>query len=138
MKRFMGAFLLFAVMALSSHATAGRFWSDDPVTNGLIVSSNVLLLLDWGQTQYGSDRPDEFEETGFARHFTGAHPTTREVNQYNGAVLILMNTAGYFLPEEAYFFGWRWNPKKSLYFGVATVEGVTVYENYQAGVKFDL
>jgi hypothetical protein len=131
------AFLILVALAFASQATAGQFWSEDKTTNGLIISANVLTVLDWAQTRYGTDRPDEYEETGFARHFTGSHPTTSEVNRYNASVLLLMNIAGYYLPEEAMFFGMRWNPKKSLYFGMTAIEGYTVYNNYQAGVKLD-
>jgi hypothetical protein len=137
MKYFIGAVLLFTVMALTSQAVAGQFWSDDKTTNGLIIASNVLLVVDWAQTRYGTDRPDQFEESGFAEHFTGTHPTTGEVNRYNATALVLLNTLGYFLPERATLWGMEWNPKKSLYFGATAVEGVTVYNNYEAGVKLD-
>jgi hypothetical protein len=129
---------VMAILALSmasGAAVAGQFWSEDKATNWLIIAANSLVVIDWAQTRYGTDRPGEFEESGFAEHFTGTHPTTGEVNRYNTAVLLLMNTAGYFLPEEHTLFGMRWNPKKSLYFGMTAIEGVTVHNNYEAGVK---
>lgn len=137
MKKVIGALLIFTLMAFASQAMAGRFWSDDKATNTAIISANTLFIIDWAQTQYGSDRPDQFEESGFARHFTGDHPSTREVNTYNASAMLLMNVMGYFLTEHHTLFGMEWNPKKSLYFGVTAVEGVTVYNNYQAGVKLD-
>lgn len=130
---FGSALLLFLVAI--GRAEAGEFWSEDPVTNTSIVAANVLLLADWAQTRYGTDRPDQFEETGLALHFTGAHPTTGDVNRYNLGVLILMNVGGYYLPEKASFFGLEWNPKKCLYMGVTAVEAHTVNHNVEAGVK---
>ncbi len=122
---------------LTTNAQAASFWSEDKATNGAIVAANVLLVVDWAQTRYGTDRPHRFEEIGFARRFVGAHPSNDEVNRYNVAALVLMNTAGYLLPEQASFFGMQWNPKKSFYFGMTAIEGHTVYGNYQAGVKLD-
>lgn len=135
--RILGVLGFVAFLGMAGTAKAGEFWSKDPITNTSIVAANVLLLADWAQTRYGTDRPDQFEETGFARHFTGEHPTTGEVNRYNASVLLLMNVGGYFLPEKASFFGMEWNPKKSLYLGIAVVEADTVHHNAEAGVKLE-
>jgi hypothetical protein len=138
MKNFIGAFLLFMIMALANQATAGQFWSEDKTTNGLIVASNVLLAADWAQTRYATDRPTEFHESGLAEEFIGIHPTTSQVNHYFAAVILTSNTLGYFLPEKATTFGFSWNPKKSFYIGITAVEGKVVYDNIQVGVKLDI
>lgn len=134
-KALFWAVLMVAVNACEPAAADGQFWSRDKTTNALIVSSNLLLVIDWAQTRYGTDRPGQFEESGIAEHFTGTHPTTGAVNRYNVSALVLLNVLGYYLPERATIFGQPWNPKKTLYFGATAVEGVTVYNNYQAGVK---
>jgi hypothetical protein len=124
------AFLTLVVLAFASQATAGKFWSEDKTTNGLIISANVLTVLDWAQTRYIADNPDQFREVGPAQKFIGEHPSTGEVNSYFMASILLMNGVGYFLPESAVTFGRKWNPKKSLYVGVTAIEGVTVANNF--------
>jgi hypothetical protein len=132
-----GLAFITLISIFNADAGAGQFWSEDPVTNTLIISSNALILVDWAQTRYGANRPDQFEETGWAKNFTGRRPTSGDVTRYNLGALVLMNTAGYFLPEKAETFGMTWNPKKSLYFTVTSVQAHTVHNNAEVGVKLE-
>jgi hypothetical protein len=115
-------------------ARAGRFWSDDPVTNGFIISTNVLSVIDWAQTRHIADNPDEFQEEAFAENFIGKHPTTKEVNSYFTASIILTNGIGYFLPEKATIFSLKFNPKKTFYLVATAFEAYTVENNYRIGI----
>jgi hypothetical protein len=129
------AFLMLVVLAFASQAAAGQFWSEDKTTNGLIISANVLTVLDWAQTRYIADNPDQFREVGPAQKFIGEHPSTGEVNSYFVASILLMNGVGYFLPEESTIFGVQWSPKKILYIGASIHEAYYVQNNYEIGIR---
>lgn len=135
MRNFLNAALMFVIMACASSAMAGQFWSQNRTTNGLIVSANILMFVDWTHTRYIADNPDKFHERGVAAEFIGEHPTTGQVNAYFVASLLAMNGIGYLLPESAETFGVRWNPKKSFYLGASLYEGYFVQQNYVLGIR---
>lgn len=126
---------IFFILAVSNHASAGQFWSEDKTTNALIISANALALIDWRQTRYIAKNPDRFHERGIASHFIGEHPSTGDVDQYFALSIILTNGIGYFLPESATVFGLQFNPKKSFYIGANIYEGYYVLNNIELGIR---
>jgi hypothetical protein len=129
--------VLLVSLIVASQCQAGQFWSEDKTTNGLIIASNVLTVVDCAQTMYGANRPDQYEEVGWAENFIGRRPTSGDVTRYCLAVLAGQNIAGYFLPERATFLGLTFNPKKILYFGITAIEVDVVISNYHTGVKLE-
>jgi hypothetical protein len=114
---------------------AMQFWPEDKVTQGLLISANVLMAVDWTQTRYIADNPQEYAETGPAAESIGAHPTTGAVNQHFIESLIVMNGLGYVMPESLTTFGITWSPKKMLYLGYSVYEGYYVQQNYEIGIR---
>lgn len=144
---------LIFLFLFAGPAYAGDWWTDSKLTNGLMISVNVLLIADWAQTRYIADnlkcdnpqiyagvitagdalpifppQCERFHENGLAQHFIGDRPTTGDVNRYFLSSLVLMNSIGYFLPDKY---------KNVFYFGVASFEANVVYQNADIGIKLE-
>jgi hypothetical protein len=127
--------LTVAALCIASQANAGSLWTEDKFTNSLIVSANVLAVMDWAQTRYIADNPDRFEETGPAADALGKHPSRGDVNRYFAQGIIVWNAIGYFLPESATTFGMSCKPKQVFYIGMAAYEGRYVVNNREIGIR---
>jgi hypothetical protein len=118
-------FLLLAVFC--GNSWAGGWWTDSKLTNGLMISANVLMVADWAQTRYIADNPD-YHEKGVAQSFIGSRPSSGDVNRYFGASLIVMNLAGYFLPQKH---------KDMFYIGVTIYESEYIKSNNKIGIHLE-
>lgn len=126
-------FLITALLATSqAHA---QLWSDK-ATNVAMIAANTLLVMDWAQTRYIADHPEQYMEVGPAAEYIGAHPTTGAVNKHFVKSLIQMNVIGYFLPESIETFGIRWSPKRALYITAVSYEQRFVKGNAEIGIGF--
>lgn len=112
-------------------------WSDDRVTQGLIISSNALTLVDWRQTRYIARHPDEYREVGPAAKVIGEHPTKEAVNRYFLRSMVLNNAIGCLLPEHFKIGDLELNPKKLFYIGVSVQEAYYVQNNIEIGIQTD-
>ena len=115
--------VLFLLMLYSIRSEAGEFWTGDKVADTLMVSANMLIVMDWAQTRESSDKG--YEEVGAAKNFIGRYPTTGDVNRYFIASLIQYNMVNYLLPTKL----------KKVYSGfTAAIEFSVVKGNYEIGV----
>lgn len=108
-----------------SNANA-EWWTDDSVTNGLIVSANTLMVMDWAQTRYIADHPENFREGGSMRRFIGENPTSGKTNKYFAGTIIINNAIGMMLPKKY---------KKTFYGVLNVVYLSTTTNNKSIGVK---
>lgn len=126
---------LYAVLLLVCSQARADYWSNDRLTNSVIIASNVLTVMDWAQTRHIADNPERFMETGPAADEIGIHPTTGEVNRYFIQTLIVWNGIGYFLPDSVTTFGKTWSPKQVFYISLTAYEGSYVMNNRQIGIR---
>ena len=90
--------IILAVLLLSSSAAFARDeWR--PSDTYREVAFQTLNVVDWGQTRYIAEHPDQFHERE-SQQFIGLHPTTGKVDAYMAETAVLHFVVAYFLPSE--------------------------------------
>ena len=117
--------VLVAIVILLS---IGSFaWAIEPLsTESKILGLSFLALeiVDWGQTHYIADHPEEYTESN---PILGNHPSRREVNAWFIGSTVVCGTIFFFLPDKyrsifaAFGFGLEFN---------------AVLNNYRSSVRF--
>lgn len=98
------------------------------MTFALWALMNVSIAMDWGQTRYIANHPQEYSEVGPAKVFLGSHPHQDRVDAYFVGSLVLNNGIMLALPKKY----------RPWYAGVVTVvETHFVISNNRIGIKFD-
>jgi len=124
--------LLFAVMAFASQAMAedlpwykeGELWTGVAWKDSMWIGMNTGFVLDWAQTRYIADHPDNHIETNT---ILGPHPTSGDVNRYFISSIIEANAIYYFMPDS-------WKPFLSGLYIKQRYDAVTT--NRELGIKF--
>ncbi len=100
-----------------------------PKNETLILTSQTLMLLDWGQTRYAAKHPERFKEGNV---FLGDHPSLGDVNRYFTGLMIGNYLMYKFLPEKSN----GWIPAKRNYLIAMNIgQGLAVGWNFSIGVK---
>lgn len=86
---------------------------------------NTGFALDWMQTRYIADHPEQFAEKNTD---LGLHPTTGEVNRYFLSYALGVNALYFFAPE-------KWKPYISSIYIIPRYDAVN--RNYEGGVRFE-
>src|SRR5437899_6021095 len=63
----------------------------------LLGVASVATYIDWRQTQYIAQHPDQFGE---ANKVLGKHPTVTQVNAYFARTSVLTGALAYYIPSE--------------------------------------
>ena len=87
---------LILFLLLSSSAFADQWKSSDTYRE---VAFQTLNVIDWGQTRYIAQHPDQFYESESAWAI-GHHPTTGRVDAYMAESAVLHFIVAYYLPES--------------------------------------
>ena len=106
--------LLIAAMTFSQVVSADN-WR---------TSANTLLVVDWLQTRYIADNPDDYHEIN---PIMGEHPSIGEVNAYFLGSIIAMNLIGEYALDRS--------GRKTLYIFITGMETLAVSNNFQLGIK---
>lgn len=101
---------------------SGNLYAFDKMT----LLSSASIILDWGQTRAIADNPRRFAESN---PLLGEHPKSGDVNRYFAAALVLNYIVGDVLLRN------RPNMRKLYHFDVALVQGGTVIDNHNDGVR---
>ena len=112
------AFIMAILLAPSAYAADK--WDTTDIALG--VSALALTIMDYGQTRYISDNPEQFTERN---PLMGKHPSRDDVNLYFAGAAVVGLAVAHFLPSE-----WR----KVWLGGWIAAEGITVYHNDLIGV----
>ena len=91
----MSKFIL-VLLLLSSSAFADEWTSGDSYREAVFQTLNVI---DWGQTRYVAEYPDQFYERE-SQQFIGKHPTTGKVDAYMAESAILHLAVSYLLHSD--------------------------------------
>lgn len=117
---------LFAILYINP--VHSEWWTDDPVTNGLMISANTLMIIDWAQTRHIADNPSRFREDGIMRQFIGEHPKSGKTNKYFLGTIIANNALGAILPKKY----------KKTYYGILNLVYLSVTtDNASIGIKMN-
>lgn len=112
-----------ALWAISSVSYSWDQWSDQK--KDLFIASNVVMVVDWGQTLNLTERYHEgyWEENPWL----GKNPSRAHVNKYMAGRIISNYLFAEYLPEP-------WD-RFSLMFSLGT-HGYSVINNYNLGLEF--
>jgi len=88
--------LIFALLLFSSSAFADPWRTEDTYRE---AAFQVLNVIDWGQTRYVAEHPDQFYEKE-SQQFIGQHPTTGRVDEYMAESAVLHYIVAYYLPQS--------------------------------------
>jgi hypothetical protein len=136
MKNFIGALLLFVIMAVFNNAMAaadqdgvpwyeeGELWTGVWWKDSMWITMNVGFIGDWAQTRYIADHPEDHTETNT---ILGPHPTSGEVNRYFIGTIIEANAIYYFMPDS-------WKPVLSGLHIKQRYDAIT--HNKELGIKY--
>jgi len=98
----------------------------DKYDTSLMITSNLLLIIDWSQTRYIVKHPERFSEEN---PILGRHPSIGKVNTYFITSILVNSAVGYILP----------NPYRKYWFGIISgIELYTIGKNINCGVRFNL
>lgn len=90
--------LIFALLLFSSSSAFARDeWSQSDTYRE--VAFQTLNIIDWGQTRYIAEHPNQFHEQE-SQQFIGQHPTTGRVDAYMAETAALHFVVSYFLPSD--------------------------------------
>jgi len=89
---------VFVLLLLSSSAFADEWTTADSYREAAFQTLNVI---DWGQTRYIAEHPDQFYEKDYSG-LIGSNPTTGRIDAFMAEFAVLHFVASYFLPH-----GWR-------------------------------
>ena len=117
---------ILLVILLTGCATFDEFNRPDPWTEDQVVLQGVataLGVMDWKQTLYVADHPDEYYEVN---PIIGKHPDRSRVNAYFALVIPARILVTWLIPSE-----WRkyWLGSNML------ISGYMVYNNYKVGIR---
>jgi len=114
--------LLTVMILLSASAHADEWRESDTYRE---ATYQVLNVIDWGQTRYIAEHPEQFREKG-AAFFIGKHPSIGTVNNYMIGSAILHLIASNYLPHK-----WR---EAFQYVTIGDKLNATV-SNFSVGIK---
>ena len=88
--------LFLLLLFIASPSWAGD-WSEEDTYRE--AAFQVLNVIDWGQTRYVAEHPDEFYEKE-SQQWIGRHPSTGRVDAYMAESAILHLAVSYLLPPN--------------------------------------
>jgi len=103
-------------------ARAGDDWNQADTVRQVIASG--FIVLDWSQTLYIADHPDQFYETN---SIMGKHPSRATVNVYMLTNLISHHTIARWLSPSS---------RKWFQYSTIAVEAYWIHHNIQIGIGF--
>lgn len=101
----------------------GELWTGKAWKDGMWIAMNTGFVVDWAQTRYIADHPEDHYETNT---ILGPHPTTKEVNLYFIGTIIEANAIYYFVPDD-------WKPLLSAIYIKQRYDAYTT--NKELGVR---
>lgn len=109
------------ILVLASPVFAGS-WDDK--NTSLQIPLTILMVVDYGQTLYIADHPEEYMETNSAM---GPHPSRQEVTEYFALYYLAVTGITWALPAK-----WsHWYQR-----GIITMEIYNTVGNHFIGVGF--
>ena len=113
----------------------GEKWTkNDYIRQGAFT---IALGVDWLQTRYISEHPDEYKEVGIARCFIGEHPDKSNVDIYFAAAWIAHTVITDLLDHKAEIFGIQFNPRKLWQHVTIGVEAGVDGHNISIGIGLE-
>ena len=88
--------LILLLLLLSSSVYADEWTTGDTYRE---LAFQTLNIIDWGQTRYVAEHPDQFYEKE-SQQFIGKHPTTGRVDAYMAQSAVLHFIVAYYLPSS--------------------------------------
>lgn len=110
----------FILLSLSACSCNGA-WTRSDTARELVYTG--LVAIDWGQTLYAVDRPDQFHEHN---KLLGEHPSRGAINLYAPSMMLFHAAVSCALPAK-YRAYWQ--------YGSAIGEGVVVINNHRIGTR---
>jgi hypothetical protein len=99
----------------------------DGVDIGLLAKGTVLLIVDWGQTDWATWHRNEYYETN---KILGKYPSRGKINIYFPICIATNIVGAYLLPQQIPIFGVNIPVRKLAESTMITVETRTDYRNY--------
>ena len=122
---------LTIILITASHSLAFDKWNtEEKIAQGVAIG---LTIIDWGQTLYIADHPEQFYEK--QNFLMSKHPSRSSVNLYFGLSVIGKTALVHILPRDYNLWGWNIKPRRiaqSVYIGIS---GANVYRNYTLDIK---
>lgn len=126
----MSKFIFALFLIFSSSTSAADLWRTSDTYRE--VTFQILNVIDWGQTRYVAQHPDQYKENDMGRGgsawLIGEHPSTTNVDRLMIATAILHPIISYYLPHN-----WR----EAFQYVTIGMKIDNTVGNFHAGVKFD-
>jgi hypothetical protein len=142
---YTGIFLLAvtAVCVLLFFPARAHAWEPDNLSKGdvqLEIAWQIVHFIDWHQTKYIANHPNDYYEQGLAVVVLGKHPDPEAVDLYMGLGALAHAGVTYVLPQKGHFLwveNWEFNPRRAWQHVTLGSSGACVISNISIGIGFD-